>query len=315
MNLLLPALGVGLLLFLAADVFVTVFHPEGHGGPLTQRQNSTVWWLWKKVAPSGARRDGWLGIGGPVLAVLTPAVWSLLLVAGYALVYYPWVERFLVSPGTLRPHWAEALYYSGFVAATLGTGDIVPDLVPLRLLSILEALSGFALLSAALSYILAIYRENGRKVTLASELALHDTGERAAADGEPVARERERWLEQVARELVHVTQAHAQYPILHYFRSPDQRNSLALQLAPLVRLASSRVDEETDGGGRAAPSAAARPTPGTALVTQATQRYVTAADERFVRSDPDAATGSGPADRYRRLLDYLGYEEAVTSGG
>ena len=305
MNLLLPALGAALLLLLATDLFVTVFHPEGHGGPLTRRQSRTVWWLWKTVAPSGARRDGWLGIGGPLLAMLTPAVWSVLLVAGYALVYYPWMERFLVSPGTLRPHWAEALYYSGFAAATLGTGDIVPDLVSLRLISIVEALSGFALLSAALSYILAIYRENGRKATLASQLALHFHGERDAAGTEAVASERERWLEEVAGELTHVTQAHAQYPILHYFRATDPRNSLALQLAPLVRLASSRDGEDT--GNRGAPEAG--PTPASTLVAEAVERYLVAADERFVR--PIEGTGGGPSDRYRRLLDYLGYDPGI----
>lgn len=79
----------------------------------------------------------------------------------------------MVSPGALRAPWTEALYYSGMAAATLGTGDIVPDLPALRLLAVMEALSGFALLSASLSYIMAIYNENGRKTTLAAELALH----------------------------------------------------------------------------------------------------------------------------------------------
>lgn len=313
MHLLLPVLGAALLLFLVADVFITVFHPEGHGGPLTRHQNTAVWWLWKKAAPSGDRRDGWLGIGAPVLAVLTPAVWALLLIAGYALVYYPWMEGFLASPGTLRPHWAEAFYYSGFVAATLGTGDIVPDLVSLRLLSVLEAISGFALLSAALSYILAIYRENGRKTTLASQLAFHFTSGNEAARTTAVASERDRWLEEVARELVHVIQAHAQYPILHYFRATDSRNSLALQLAPLVRLACQGGEESTSANGEA-DDTDPHPTPGQELVAKAVERYLVTADERFVRNSSAGARDSSLRDRYRRLLDYLAYDGKMSSG-
>jgi hypothetical protein len=304
-TLLLPALGTGILLLLAGDVFITVFHPEGHGGPLTQRHNSAVWWVWKKVAPAGRWRDGWLGVGGPALAVLTPALWALLLVLGFALLYYPWIDRFLVSPGSLRAHWAEAFYFSGFTAATLGTGDIVPDLVALRVLSILQALSGFALLSAALSYILAIYRENGRKTTLASDLALHYRIGHAGDSPPSLQQERERWLEHVARELIHLIQAHAQYPILHYFRGTDPRNSITLQLAPLIDLARSTRPAATRPGGS---------TPGAALVSGALERYLAASDRRFVRGHPASSSDDDLDQKYRRLLGYLAYDPEEVAG-
>lgn len=305
-ELIFPVLGTAVLLFLATDAFITVFHPGGHGGPLTRRQNGAVWWLWKKAAPSGDRRDGWLSFGGPSLAVLTPAVWALLLVIGFALIYYPWMERFLVSPGTLRAHWAEALYFSGFAAATLGTGDIVPDPVPLRLLSILQALAGFGLLSAGLSYIVSIYREVGRKTTLAADLALHYRAGQPGNHPARLADERERWLEEVAGELVHLIQTHAQYPILHYFRSKDRSNSLALQLGPLVMLS---LEDRTAGHG-----AGDRPSPGSALVAEAVERYLTAADERFVRHQSAGTRDPGLEACYHRLLDYLAYspEDAAT---
>lgn len=143
--------GIVLLTLVGVDVLLTVFHPEGHGGPLTRRQNRLVWSVWKRSAPAGARRDRWLALGGPLLSVLTPAVWALLLIVGYALIYYPWIEGFLASPGSLRASWAEALYFSGVSATTLGTGDVVPDAILPRLLSTVQALSGFALLSSSLS--------------------------------------------------------------------------------------------------------------------------------------------------------------------
>ncbi|MEX2569662.1 MAG: hypothetical protein WD737_00045 [Gemmatimonadota bacterium] len=36
--------------------------------------------------------------------------------------------------------------------------------------------------------------------------------------------------------LLHVLQAHFQYPVLHYFRPPDESTSLALQLGRLLEL-------------------------------------------------------------------------------
>ena len=295
MEVVYAGLGTAVLLLLGLDVFVTVFHPEGHGGPLTRRQNRLLWSLWKGVAPAGERRGSWLALAGPVLALLTPAIWAVLLVVGFGLVYYPWMEHFLVSPGNLRAHWAEALYFSGFAAATLGTGDIVPDIVPLRLLSIIEALCGFALLSAALSYVLAIYREHGKKTTLAADLSLHYAVGRRDDPGS----ERERWLEEVARRLQHTMQSHAQYPILHYFRPKEDRQSLAVQLEPLLRGSGSAAQVGGDGQ-----KGASR---GAALVEEALERYLTSADQRFV---PGSAGDDGegtPKARHHRLLDYLGY--------
>lgn len=288
-------LGVVLLLLLGLDVFVTVFHPEGHGGPLTRRQNRALWRVWRAAAPSGERRPAWLGLGGPVLALLTPVVWTVLLVGGFALIYYPWMEHFLVSPGNLRDHWAEALYFSGFAAATLGTGDIVPNLLSLRLLSILEALCGFALLSSALSYVLAIYRENGKKTTLAADVALHcGTGAANELESEP-----DLWLIGVARELQHIMQSHAQYPILHYFRPAEDRQSLTVQLEPLLRM-----NNDPDSSERAP---ARRTSRGSALVAEAVDQYLRAADSRFVPGGAGDASDQSLQQRYRRLASYLGY--------
>jgi hypothetical protein len=293
LNYLVTLLGTAVLLCLGADVFLTVFHPEGHGGPLTRRQARLAWALWRGLAPQGKSRDGWFAFGGPLLAVLTPTTWATLLIGGFALIYYPWMEQFLVSPGSLRNHWAEALYFSAFSAATLGTGDIVPNIVSLRLLSVLEALSGFALLSASLSYILAIYNENGRKTTVSSEIAV-----RSFPPPTTMSEERDEWLNHVARELLHIKQAHAQYPILHYFRPRDPSASLTLQIGVLVRLDSDR---------QASPPLEESVMSSSEVVSRALTSYLEAADRRFVSGSSDAGSADTNTERYRRLLDYVGY--------
>ena len=295
MTSLLVALGLLVLLLLALDVFITVFTPEGHGGPLTRLQARTVWSAWKRMAPRPQQKaDLWLSLGGPVLAVLAPATWALLLIVGFGLLFHPWIGEFLVSPGALRTRWLETLYYSGFSASTLGVGDVVADPPVLRLLTVVEALCGFALLSASLSYILAIYRENGRKQTLASELALRYEL-RAPSDTGP-GQGRDQWLEYVARELLHITNAHAQYPILHFFRPRDPSGSLALQLSPLMPPASSERDAESP------------PLRGEALVAGAVDRYLAAAARRFIPDHIEAPDDERDS-RHVRLLRYLGYDE------
>lgn len=296
MNLLSPVLGGLLLLLLMVDVFVTVFHPEGHGGPVTRWQSRLTWRVWRGLAPRGGGRDGWLALGGPSLALLAPVTWAVLLIGGFALVYVPWMDRFLVSPGILRHTWVEAIYFSGIAAVTLGTGDIVPDLPALRLLSVLEALSGFALITAALSYILSVYRENGRAGTLAAELSLRYSSV-APAEAVPLG-EREQWLDHVAREILHITRAHAQYPILLYFRPRDPSGSLPLQLGALVRSGSDTALAATAGGSLS----------GERLVRAAVSRYLDEADVRILARSGASTEGRDSLERrHARLLDYLGY--------
>jgi hypothetical protein len=105
------------------------------------------------------------------MAVLTVLVWVVLLVVAFALIYHPWINSFLVSPGSLRVHWLEALYYSGYTAATLGFGDLVPDHELLRLLAPLEAFLGFAVLSASITYLSSVFRELVSMHTLATNIA------------------------------------------------------------------------------------------------------------------------------------------------
>ena len=76
------AAGVALLLILAADVFSTVFKPGGSwGAPLTRLQGRVIWKAWKALAPrKGPARASWLSLSGPLMAVLAPATWALMLV-------------------------------------------------------------------------------------------------------------------------------------------------------------------------------------------------------------------------------------------
>lgn len=295
--------GVILLLLLAADVFLTVFQSQGRGGPLNRRQNRLVWQVFRLVGVRGLGKvhGAWLNLAAPTMAVLTVFVWVLLLVAGFALIYYPWILTFLASPGSLRTPWIEALYYSGYTAATLGFGDVVPDREWIRLLAPLQAFGGFALLTVSITYLLAIYQELLVMQTLARGIAAY-----AEANPSVIARlgdaegggAASSWSEQVAEQVLHTLQAHYQYPILHYFRPVDGGQALPVQLGVLL-----------DPLSRAGPAV---PHPSACLLKESLRLYVREVDTHFV---PQRGQGreepQGDAEETRhaheRLLRYMGY--------
>ena len=92
---------------------------------------------------------------GPVSALSSILSWIALLVLGFSLLYYPAIGRFASEPA--GPDWAEALYYSGYVASTLGIGDLVAPTPTLRLLTVVEALGGYTLLGVSITYLVSIY--------------------------------------------------------------------------------------------------------------------------------------------------------------
>ncbi|MSY86162.1 MAG: hypothetical protein F2693_15795 [Actinobacteria bacterium] len=80
-----------------------------------------------------------------------------------------------------------ALYLSLVTVATLGFGDVTPADPVLRLLAPFEALLGFVLLTAAISWILQVYPALGRRRSVAKRLSLLQSSHATTvvAGGEP----------------------------------------------------------------------------------------------------------------------------------
>ncbi len=235
--LLAGALLVALVL---ADVLLTVFHPTAHAGPLTRVQSRSVWRLTRFVGRCRGRpNDRILTLGGPAIAALTPILWVAILIVGFAFIHWPFVLSFSFDPGPAHRGWLQAFYYSGYLATTLGLGDVVPLQPVFRMLAILEAFIGFGLFSVGITYVVSIYTQQSVQTALANDI---DHALAGAApidwDGEPSPQELE-WSYSLAREFAHrlarVTTANNQYPILHYFRQSNPADALAVQVGRLIR--------------------------------------------------------------------------------
>lgn len=302
---LAPVGGTLLLALTAVDVFMTVFHPEGHGGPLLRRQTRIVWGVFRAFGRDGRGRPRaqWLAFGGPVLALLTPLVWILLLIAGFALLFFPSAHGFHISPGRLDSDWIAAVYLSGYSATTLGIGDVVPSSGTLRLLVVCEALSGFALVSAAISYVLAVYRERAVMSALARDVATHlrhgdepfprhDAPTHCSAWAE--------WLGGVGAALGQLRQSHAQYPLLHYFRPSDPAAALPVQLGALLAL-SRRLRTAAPG----TPEATLAAYPGAVAFMHALDAYLSLVDRLFVPGESIAGGTGQSGEELEAALDRL----------
>lgn len=284
------ALTIAVVLY---DVFRTIFHAQGRGGPLNRRMNRAIWGLARRVVPHG--REDTLGFVGPILICATLLLWVTTLIAGFTLVYFPEIDSFLVSTGSLRTPWLEALYFSAYTASTLGIGDLIPDTSGMRLLSTLQALLGFALVSVSVTYLLSVYRELQMMRSLASDVSgfLDANSVETTADLDRLPADAvDRWARDVDRQLGSTLEAHFLYPLIHYFRSSDDDSALPVQMGRLQRLCGD------------APSGAM---PALVSLCATVRNYVRTVDRRFV---PGGAAKGEPVDveaALDRLLRYMRY--------
>ncbi|MFC0682562.1 potassium channel family protein [Lysobacter korlensis] len=248
---------VGLALL---DVFLTVLYSRAGVGLLTPRLYRATWRLLRFVGGlAGERREAVLSFSGPVMMLLTVAMWFLLLLVGFSLLVWPALGDAIVkSSGPTPTDWWSAVYYAGYSLTTLGTGDLVPRTAAYRLLMVVKSLVGFSIITLAVTYFMAVYSSLVRRNTLAQMLH-HLSGATGDAVQLLIRVERSGWLTggkggfmDVGLEVLGLLESHHSYPVLHYFRMRDPRYSMArmavlvlqpLTLARSVLAASERENE------------------------------------------------------------------------
>ncbi|MGY1748748.1 potassium channel family protein [Modestobacter sp. SYSU DS0511] len=228
---------IGALVVLAAlrDVFHTLWHPTGSGG-LSSRVASGVWRLsrWRR------RHAGTGMLAGPTAMVLVIVAWVLAVVLGCSLVYWPHLTDGFLLGGELDPDgragWLDAFYVSMVTLATLGFGDIVPSASWLRIVVPLQALIGFALLTASVTWVLQIYPALVRRRVLALRLSGLRLTSIDRLFGDPQGQLAASLLADLAGDLVQIRVDLTQYSETYYFRDGAEEASLAAMLGTAVTL-------------------------------------------------------------------------------
>ena len=239
--LLSTAAGVGLIGLVGRDAFDALFHAEGRG-TFSRQITRAVWHVFRHAGPEQ------LPLAGPVAFVTVIATWAGLLVLGWALIFWPHMPgsfRFEAGVEAAGPNFVHALNVSLVTLTTLGFGDITPTSSALRLILPLEALLGFGLLSAIISWLVSIYPALSRRRSLAYEISLLRVTE-AEDDLSPTAlapEAAERVLAELTSRLVAVERDLVHFPISYYFSARDPRFSLPVAAPYLLEVARRGLDE------------------------------------------------------------------------
>lgn len=238
-------LGMAIVLLTYLDIWATVLHP-GLESPLSNRFHRAAWRSLRLVARHVPRSRHLLHAALPLLIGGLISLWLLLLLFGFALLYYPWVGNpaaFSAPPNhTGTPF--DALYMSGTTLFTLGYGDITPRTTALRALALLEAGSGMATISLAIAYVLGVYPALARLRIRATALDAEVAGQ---VSGIPLLRRyllgEGRWigdlndrLRELALELLELAENHEAHPVLYYSHPPRVQQSILRMLLTVQQL-------------------------------------------------------------------------------
>lgn len=171
MTIFATILGTVLIVATLRDVFHELFHPSGTGG-MSGMLMKAIWQLFRRLA---RRYPSVLTLAGPNNPAHHYRELVLVLTVGWALVYWPRLpEEFLFAPG-LDPSdegsFVDVLYLSLLTLTTLGYGNITPMTDWLRVISPLETLIGFGLLTVGVTRVLLIYPALTRRRSLAQQIA------------------------------------------------------------------------------------------------------------------------------------------------
>ena len=231
------ALGAAVVLAALRDIFHTLWHPSGRSG-FSRRVMAAVW---RAGRPRRGRHRVSV-LAGPLSMVVVVLAWVVLIVLGWTLIYWPHLaDGFFISEAlqqASRGGVLDALYLSMVTVATLGFGDIVPTDEWLRVAVPVQALLGFVLLTAAVTWVLQIYPALTRRRALAIRLSLL-----ARADAVRVLADEDlamtpTLLDSLATDLVQARVDLTQYAETYYFRDGEEAASLAANLMTAARLAS-----------------------------------------------------------------------------
>ncbi|ALV40676.1 ion transporter [Pseudarthrobacter sulfonivorans] len=232
-DVVVTVIGAGLILLMAADVFHTLLYPHGTG-PVCRLIMRALWLLSRRFVGRAST------VAAPAAMAAVIGAWASLSIMGWALVYLPHLpDGFVYAEGV--PHGgdlAEAMYISMVSLSTVGFGEIVPAAPLLRFVVAAQAVTGFGLLTATVSWILQTYPALSRRRALAHELNLFrqaagPQGMSTLEHGHAAA-----LLESFARSVATVSMDLLAFNETYYFHEAQQRGSLPATVAYAHQLAS-----------------------------------------------------------------------------
>jgi len=234
-------IGIALILLILRDAFETLVLPQTvtRRFRLTRLYYVMTWFLWTRftsLARGEKRRQAALTIFGPLSLLGLFTVWAMILIFAFALLQWGFGSHLDLVRGVAG--FGADLYMSGTTFFTLGLGDVTPNSLSARILTVLEAGMGFGFLALVIGYLPVLYQAFSRRelnISLldaragspptAEELLRRHSADQAAF--ERLLADWERW----AAELM---ESHLSYPSLAYYRSQHANQSWLAALSTML---------------------------------------------------------------------------------
>jgi hypothetical protein len=218
--------GIAMIGVASHDIFHTLFHPAGRGAMSDQLSR----WVWRLVRAAAKKKEDLVTLGGPFIFLSIVATWALLIVVGFALIYHTHMQTYAVAPGmnpATHMGFLDALNVSLGSLITLA-GDFNSRSKLFRLLMGLEAVLGFGLLTASVSWLLSIYPVLEQRHSLAHQATLMHEAERVTGTSifNMNSSELHTVITEITTEIVILRNSMAQFPVSYYFRGGDKKMSL-----------------------------------------------------------------------------------------
>lgn len=196
-------------------------------------------------------RVGLLTLAGPLAMLLIMITWGALIVVGCACLYYPALSTFVTMPGLdLSQHrtFLDALNVSIGTLVTLG-GDMMPTSRAIRLGMGLEAIVGFALLTASVSWLLSVYPILEEERSFAQEaMSLYKARDGVHVDVMDLPEHQAQTLiHGLAVQLASVRNQMAQFPVTYYFNVGERKTALSVVMPFVAYLAEEATRDKRPG--------------------------------------------------------------------
>lgn len=208
---------------------------------LTRAFYRGVWIPWRRIGkslPPGRRREDLLSVFGPISLLLLLTLWATLLVFGFTALQ--WGAGSGVRSSTDPRGWWTDLYVCGATLFTMTPSDISPTTAVSRLLTVIEAGLGLAILAMVIGYLPVLSQAFSRREVNVSLLD-------ARAGSPPSAEELllrhsvdaqramlTRLLEQWEEWCGEVLETHVSFPVLMYYRSQHVNQSWVAMLTTVL---------------------------------------------------------------------------------
>jgi hypothetical protein len=284
----LTVLGVLIILFTAREVFLDLFH-HAQSGTISEYVAKAVFGIFRNW-------PAMLPLAGPLSVVLIIFCWFFLLALGFSFEYWTRLPSEFQIKGLPEGHdFLESLYFSLTTMTTLGYGDISPKTPIVQFTATLQALVGFGLVTASVSWIVLLFPALSRMRTLARNVSnLMEAEDATGLRVETSLSDQVVFALAAAVAEVRVDLEH--FPIVYYFRSSTHRASLSASLPCLVRIADSGMKKGNGDGVRLAAG----------TIRTALNELASRLAESFVKADRNKPSEVFRAFREHQLIDAEG---------